>query len=60
MLAAKYKSLELTFQNNCGNDEIFADEYSITIAISNLIDNAIKYTHKGSIDVILNKGKMMI
>jgi PAS domain S-box-containing protein len=55
-LAAKNKSLELTFQNNCGDATIFADEYSITMAISNLIDNAIKYTKKGFINVILHKG----
>jgi PAS domain S-box-containing protein len=55
-LAAKNKSLELTFQNNCGDATIFADEYSITMAISNLIDNAIKYTKKGFINVILYKG----
>jgi PAS domain S-box-containing protein len=54
--AAKYKSLELTFQDNCGDAEVFADEYSITLAISNLIDNAIKYTDKGSINIILHKG----
>jgi PAS domain S-box-containing protein len=55
--AAKNKSLEFTFQNNCGDTAIFADEYSITMAISNLIDNAIKYTNKGSVNVILHKGK---
>jgi PAS domain S-box-containing protein len=54
--AAKYKSLGLTFQDNCGDAEVFADEYSITLAISNLIDNAIKYTDKGSINIILHKG----
>jgi len=53
---AKYKSLDLTFQNNCGDAAIFADEYSITMAISSLIDNAIKFTKKGSINLILNKG----
>jgi CheY-like chemotaxis protein len=35
---------------------IFADEYSITMAISNLIDNAIKFTPKGYINITLNKG----
>jgi PAS domain S-box-containing protein len=51
--AAKSKSLEFAFQNNCGDAKVFADEYSITMAISGLIDNAIKYTNKGSLDVIL-------
>jgi PAS domain S-box-containing protein len=53
--AAKSKSLDLSYQTNCGNIEIFADEYSITMAISNLIDNAIKFTNKGFIKVILKK-----
>jgi PAS domain S-box-containing protein len=53
--AANIKFLELTFRNNCGDVEIIADEHSITMAISNLIDNAIKFTNKGSVNVILNK-----
>ena len=54
--AAKVKSLELNFRKICGNIELFADEYSINMAISNLIDNAIKYTNQGTIDVILHRG----
>jgi PAS domain S-box-containing protein len=53
--AAKYKSLDLTFQNNCGSAYIMADEYSITLAISNLLDNAIKFTDKGFVQLILHK-----
>jgi CheY-like chemotaxis protein len=55
--AAKYKSLDLTFQNNCGTAYIIADEYSITLAISNLLDNAIKFTDKGFVQLILHKAK---
>jgi PAS domain S-box-containing protein len=54
--AAKNKSVGLTFQNNCGDANLFADENSIIMAISNLIDNAIKYTDKGFINVILYRG----
>jgi PAS domain S-box-containing protein len=54
---AKNKSLDLSFQNNCGDVKIFADEYSITMAISNLVDNAVKYTNHGSINLVLNKEK---
>ena len=54
---AKFKSLDLTFQNNCGNVSVFADEFSITMAISGLIDNAIKYTDIGFVTVILHKGE---
>jgi hypothetical protein len=56
-LTAQMKSLELSFKNNYGDTTIFADEYSITMAISNLIENAIKYTDKGLITLILYKGK---
>ena len=55
--AAEYKSLKLIFQNDCGKVNIFADEYSISLAISNLIDNAIKFTNTGFVRVILYKGK---
>jgi PAS domain S-box-containing protein len=55
-VAAKFKSLELNFRNICGNIELFADEYTINMAISNLVDNAIKYTNQGTIDVILHRG----
>jgi PAS domain S-box-containing protein len=54
---AKDKSLDLSFQNNCDDANIFADEYSITLAVSNLIDNAIKYTNNGFIQVIVYKEK---
>jgi CheY-like chemotaxis protein len=55
IIAAKFKSLDLTFQNNFEDASPFADEYSITLVISNLIDNAIKYTEKGFVNLILNK-----
>jgi len=54
--AAKKKSISLSFQNNSGNPAIFVDEFSITMAISNLLDNAIKYTNKGSVALILENG----
>jgi signal transduction histidine kinase len=55
MVSAKLKFLGLTFQNNTGESLVFADEYSISMAISNLIDNAIKYTKKGFVKLILYK-----
>ena len=53
---AKSKLLELTFQNNFGDVQLFVDEFSVSTAISNLIDNAIKYTPIGFVKLSLHKG----
>jgi len=52
---AKTKSVDLTFQNDCMDTSVFADEYSITMAISNLLSNAVKFTNKGSINLTLHQ-----
>ncbi len=51
--AAESKSLELSFENRCGQVILTLDEYSIIQAISNLIDNALKYSEKGFVKLIL-------
>jgi PAS domain S-box-containing protein len=56
MAAAKSKSIDLSFQDNCGDSDLVADGSAIMMAISNLIDNAIKFTNKGFVRIILNKG----
>ncbi len=50
-ITAKNKSLELFFENKFKDIIIFADEYCITQSISNLIDNAIKYTNNGFVKI---------
>jgi len=56
-VAADVKTLDLLFENRCKNSAVFADDYSLTQTISNLIDNAIKYTKKGFVKLVLyNKG----
>jgi len=45
--------LELNIINNATNFVINSDMYSVTQIFSNLIDNSIKYTPKGKIDLIL-------
>jgi len=53
---AKGASLKLNFENHFGEAILFADEYTVSHSISNLIDNAIKYTKAGSVTVVLSTG----
>lgn len=50
------KNFELIFDNQYGEAKILGDEYTITHVVSNLVDNAIKYTKHGSVNVTLLKG----
>ena len=50
---AKMKNLELKYKNAAKRTKIFADPYSVEQIFSNLIDNAIKYTPEGEIDIML-------
>ncbi|MCK9426597.1 MAG: PAS domain S-box protein [Ignavibacteriaceae bacterium] len=53
---ADKKNLGLIFNNSSEEGIIIGDDYSITQAVSNLIDNAVKYTQKGFVSVsLLNK-----
>ena len=53
---ANKEGIDISFENKDGDVKLFADEYSITNSISNLIDNAIKYNNKGYVKLILYKG----
>ncbi|MCP5064162.1 MAG: HAMP domain-containing histidine kinase [Ignavibacteriae bacterium] len=52
--AANSKKLDLIYLNRLDAEQSFirADIYTITQIFANLIDNAVKYTNKGSIEVI--------
>ncbi len=50
---AKQKDLEFSLLNKASNPNIYADKYSVNQIFANLIDNAIKYTEHGKIEVIL-------
>ena len=52
---AKRKNIELKFDVVIDLPEVKADEYTITQAFQNLIDNAIKYTDKGSVEITMYK-----
>lgn len=53
-LPAQKKSLELIYHSDNKDRIIFSDEYFITHSVSNLIENAIKYTNLGNIRVSLS------
>ncbi len=48
---AKQRGLNLSFSNGSENTKIFGDKYSLSQLFVNLIDNALKYTREGNIDV---------
>ncbi|KAB2846670.1 MAG: PAS domain S-box protein [Melioribacteraceae bacterium] len=51
--SATNKNIYLNFVCECNNPSVNADEYSVTQILSNLIDNAIKYTDVGRVDVLI-------
>lgn len=62
-LSAKQKGLELNYQCGIKNTIIFADGYSVKQIFANLIDNAIKYTKNGKVDILLSnrdKNKIIV
>jgi|GEM_PF-1940473 len=48
-LAAQKKGIQMEFVNEAGTSVITGDEYCYTHSISNLVDNAVKYTQSGQI-----------
>ncbi len=54
---ASEKRLEIKFSFEVKNPFIKADKYCIQQAISNLLDNAIKYTDEGDVSVSLKENK---
>ncbi len=58
---AMSKGLNLSFSGPAGKVMIYGDEQKLRHVIQNLIDNAVKYTEKGSIAVkVWEKGKEVI
>lgn len=58
---AKDKDLELLYSPSVDRALIVADKHCITQALTSLIDNALKYTEKGSVDVtITSKNREII
>lgn len=53
--SAKERGLELIYNCKLNNANILADDYSTTQIFVNLIDNAIKYTKEGKVEILLTK-----
>jgi PAS domain S-box-containing protein len=51
--AAEAKKIKLSFKNNCQTNKIVADKYTFKQAFQNLLDNAIKFTDKGEVEVLI-------
>lgn len=51
------KGLELRFKGNCDEALVIADRYIVTQIFQNLINNAIKYTLKGYIEIVVENLK---
>ena len=52
---AAAKNLEFNYENKIKDGNIIADEPSLVKAVSNLVENAIKYTKEGQINLRLNR-----
>ena len=50
---AKQRGLELTFINTTETASILGDKYSLSQLFVNLIDNALKYTKEGKIEILV-------
>ena len=55
---AKTKNLKIIFENNLTEAEIIKDKYSVSKIISGLLDNAVKFTDQGTINIKLDKNEI--
>ena len=58
LLSAKQKGLEFIYTCKEKNSGIVADSYSLMQIFANLIDNAIKYTIKGKVELLLERNSL--
>lgn len=51
--AADRKGIQLTYENVAENSRLICDHYSVNQIFINLLDNAIKFTNSGKVEVII-------
>lgn len=54
----KDKNIKLKFENRLDEALVIADEYTVDQIFQNLIDNAIKYTLKGNVEIIIYRDEL--
>ena len=54
-LIAKQKNINFSVIKHCDEAIINADEYSIYQIMNNLVDNAIKFTERGNVEIVVEK-----
>lgn len=54
---AHVKKIDFTLENRIANSLIIADKHSVYQIINQLVDNAIKYTNKGSVSIKMYRNK---
>lgn len=55
LFSADQRGLELIYNCKLNDPEIFVDDYSATQIFINLIENAIKYTKKGNVKILITR-----
>ena len=54
---AERKNLSFIYNVETDNTKVLADDYLATHIFTNLIDNAVKYTEKGKIEIVINRNE---
>lgn len=49
------KNLNFSLRKETGDAKILVDEYSVTQIFANLIDNAVKYTNSGKVEILVRR-----
>jgi signal transduction histidine kinase len=56
-MEAESKNLKIVLKKNTDDTVLLTDEYSVYQTFSNLIDNAIKYTNEGKVEIVVSRNE---